>query len=83
MMLVLASPLCSGLVGLIVGGINLKHPARKAQSKNLIIAGVVGGYLWQQAGSSIAITVSVAVVIAGLVLLMTTARAHHREQKHR
>ena len=42
MMLVLASLLCSGLVGLIVGGINLKHPARKAQSKNLIIAGVVG-----------------------------------------
>jgi uncharacterized membrane protein HdeD (DUF308 family) len=41
-MLILASLLCSGLVGLIVGGVNLKHPARNAQAKNLLIAGAVG-----------------------------------------
>lgn len=40
--MILASLLCSGWVGLIVGGINLKHPARKAQAKTLLICGAVG-----------------------------------------
>jgi hypothetical protein len=39
--LIIATLFCAGIVGLIVGGINLKKPARRAQAKVLLIEGIV------------------------------------------
>jgi hypothetical protein len=40
-LLVLATVFCAGLVGVIVGAINLKKPARKSQAQILLIVGIV------------------------------------------
>jgi hypothetical protein len=40
-LLVLATVFCAGLVGVIVGAINLKRPARKNQAQILLIVGIV------------------------------------------
>lgn len=47
-----------------------------------LIAGVLGGYLWEYAGSSVALTVAVCITCAGLVAFMYSLRNHHREAKH-
>ena len=39
--LIIASIFCFGLVGIIVGAINLKKPARASQAKVLLIVGIV------------------------------------------
>ena len=39
--LIVASIFCFGLVGVIVGWMNVKHPARKSQATALIVIGVV------------------------------------------
>ena len=39
-LLILASVFCFGIVGIIVGAINLKHPARKSQAQVLLIVGI-------------------------------------------
>jgi hypothetical protein len=40
-LLILASVFCAGIVGVIVGAINLKKPARQSQARTLLIVGVV------------------------------------------
>jgi hypothetical protein len=39
--LLLASFFCVGAIGIIVGALNLKHPARHSQARTLIITGVI------------------------------------------
>jgi hypothetical protein len=39
-LLILASVFCFGIVGIIVGAVNLKHPARKSQAQVLLIVGI-------------------------------------------
>ena len=46
-----------------------------------LIAGVLGGYIWQQWGSAAAITTEVVVILIGLSSFMSTLRAHHRESR--
>jgi MFS family permease len=47
-----------------------------------LAAGVLGGYLWENAGSDVALTVAVCITCAGLVAFMYSLRNHHREIKH-
>ncbi len=46
-----------------------------------LIAGVVGGFLWEAWGSAAALSLGTAVILVGLIVLMTTLRAHHRESR--
>lgn len=42
----------------------------------VLVAGVVGGYTWEYAGSGVALFAAVSVVFVGLVYFMSTLRAH-------
>lgn len=42
-----------------------------------LIAGALGGFLWESWGSAAALFIGVLVILAGLVFLMSTLRAHH------
>jgi succinate dehydrogenase/fumarate reductase cytochrome b subunit len=39
--LLLATLFCVGVVGIVVGALNLKHSARRSQARTLIIVGVI------------------------------------------
>lgn len=47
-----------------------------------LAAGILGGYLWESAGSEVALAVAVCITCAGLVAFMYSLRNHHRETKH-
>lgn len=47
-----------------------------------LIAGVVGGYVWETWGSSAALVLSLCITGAGLIAFMYSLRNHHRETKH-
>jgi MFS family permease len=47
-----------------------------------LVAGILGGYLWENAGSSVALVVAVCITCAGLIAFMYSLRNHHRETKH-
>ncbi len=46
-----------------------------------LIAGVMGGYIWQTWGSAAAITIAVTITLFGLSLFMHTLHRHHREAR--
>jgi MFS family permease len=42
----------------------------------VLVAGVVGGYTWEHAGSSVALFAAISVVFVGLVFFMSTLKSH-------
>ncbi len=47
-----------------------------------LIAGVLGGYMWEHWGSAATLVAEVCITCAGLVAFMYSLRNHHRETKH-
>jgi MFS family permease len=47
-----------------------------------LVAGVLGGYMWEHWGSSAALVAEVCITCIGLVAFMYSLRNHHRESKH-